>query len=239
MKAQPTRALPPEAGQFIASVLAIRPTLAVFDCDGTLWAPDSGEQFFYWEIERGLLPQAVIDWALPRYDDYKQGRVDEETMCGEMVTLHKGIARQTLERAAADFFEAKIAPVIFPEMQELAIRLRASGCELWAVSSTNEWVVRAGAPVFGIELERVIAACAETEGGCATDRLIRVPTDEHKARAIGEFLPRVPDAAFGNSMHDLRMLEQAAHAFVVNPNPDLEREARRRGWRVYRPARQQ
>lgn len=227
--------LSPRAEEFVASVLRREPRLAAFDCDGTLWRIDAGELFFYWETERGLLPEEVVRWAKPRYEEYKAGRVDEETMCGEMVTIHKGLSCEMLDRAAAEFFTERVAPCIFPEMQELTRRLANSGCELWAVSSTNEWVIRAAAPRFGFTPERVIAACVATEGGCASDRLLRVPTDELKAKAIHELLPRTPDIAFGNSIHDLQMLELARHAFAVNANPDLEEVARRRGWTVYQP----
>jgi len=44
-----------KASQFIESVLALRPEIAVFDCDGTLWSGDAGRDFFYWEIERGVV----------------------------------------------------------------------------------------------------------------------------------------------------------------------------------------
>jgi phosphoserine phosphatase len=115
------------------------------------------------------------------------------------------------------------------------LRLRDIGCELWAISSTNDWVVLAGVQRFGIAPERVIAACVQKENGCATDRLIRVPTDEGKASAIRELLPRMPDAVFGNSMHDFHMMELALRAFAINPNPDLEAVARERHWAVYQP----
>jgi len=223
------------AGEFLRAVLCLQPQVAVFDCDGTLWRADSGEQFLYWEMERGLLPAEVAEWARPRYEDYKAGRVGEEQMCGEMVTLHRGLSQEMLERAAAEFFQERIAPGIFPELLELTLALAGQGCQLWAISSTNDWVVRAGAGRFGIPAERVIAACVEINGGCATERLIRVPTDELKASAIRELLPRLPDAAFGNSLHDVAMLELAPHGFAVNPNSDLECVARQRGWTVYHP----
>ncbi|MBZ5568742.1 MAG: haloacid dehalogenase-like hydrolase [Acidobacteriia bacterium] len=227
--------LSPRAEEFIASVLNLGPRLAVFDCDGTLWSGDAGERFFYWEMERGLLPEDVARWAKARYDDYRAGRVSEEQMCGEMVTIHAGLACAMLERAAAEFFAARIVPRIFPEMAELTRRLADAGCELWAISSTNDWVVRAGAARFCIPAARVIAACVENENGRCTDRLIRVPTDELKAAAIHELLPRLPDAVLGNSVHDLAMMELTKHAFAINPNPDLEKIARQRRWTVYRP----
>lgn len=234
-----TSALPIAAQQFVDSVLALNPKLAVFDCDGTLWDADSGEQFFYWELEHGIIPSDVEQWIRPRYADYRAGRVDEETMCGEMVTIHRGVPCDLIEREAAAFFRERIVGKIFPEMEELTNQLKRSGCELWAVSSTNDWVVREGVKRFGIAPERVIAACVQTDNGCATDRLIRVPTDERKAEAIRELLSRTPDAVFGNSMHDFAMMELAARAFAINPNPDLEKVAVERGWTVYKPEKSQ
>ena len=231
-----TSTLTTSAQQFIDSVLALQPRLAVFDCDGTLWDADSGEQFFYWELDRKLLPLDVERWARARYADYRAGRVDEETMCGEMVTIHKGISSEWVARFALEFFETRIRSKIFPEMQELTRALQSTGCEVWAVSSTNDWVVRAGANWFAIPPERVIAASVQIEKGVATGRLIRVPTDEGKAQAIRELLPRMPDAVFGNSMHDFHMLELGASAFAINPNPDLERAANERAWTIYHPA---
>ena len=230
-----TGSLPPRAQELIDAVLRLRPRLAAFDCDGTLWRIDAGEGFFDWEIKRGLLPMEVVRWIKPRYQEYRAGRVDELAMCGEMVSIHKGLSCQMLERAAAEYFNENVVPWIFPEMQELTRRLGESGCELWAISSTNDWVIRAAAPRFGFAPERVIAACVASEGGCATDRLIRVPTDELKADAVHELLPRTPDIAFGNSIHDLAMLELAQHAFAINANPDLAEIARQRGWTVYQP----
>src|SRR6476646_2270960 len=110
-----TSSLPPSAQEFVDSVLQLGPALAVFDCDGTLWDADSGEQFFYWELERGILPSDVAAWARARYAEYRDGRVGEEKMCGEMVTIHRDIPCERIEREAATFFEERIAPRIFPE----------------------------------------------------------------------------------------------------------------------------
>ena len=173
-----------QAVQFIESVLALKPALAVFDCDGTLWSGDAGADFFYWEIERGLVDGAVAEWARARYEEYKAGKVNEEQMCGEMVIMNRGISHEALQRAAAEFFDEVVSPRVFPEMQELTRGLTAQGCDVWAVSSTNNWVVEVGAAHFGIAPDHVLAACVHLDGGGASDRLIRVPTDEVKALAI-------------------------------------------------------
>ncbi len=217
-------------------MLALRPSIAVFDCDGTLWSGDAGADFFYWEIERGLISREMAEWARARYEAYKAGEVGEEQMCGEMVTINRGVPHEALQRAAAEFFDAVVSHRIFPEFLELTHRLAEQGCELWAVSSTNNWVVEVGAERFGIPLERVLAACVHIENGCASDRLIRVPTDELKVVTIREVIGKPMEAVFGNSVHDQAMLEMAKWPFCVNPNPDLEQIARQHGWPVYWPA---
>lgn len=226
----------PAPQQFLDSVLALRPRVAAFDCDGTLWDADSGMEFFYWIIEHGLVDKPAAAWALPRYDDYLAGRVDEKTMCGEMVQICRGLRVEAIREAARTFFREKVEPLIFPEMLALTNALREQGCELWAVSSSNQWLIEVEAAPFGFPAGHVFAAAVAEEKNIATGRLLRVPTGPDKASILREHLRAPLDAAFGNSVHDVAMLELAARAFAVNPNPDLEPIARRRGWAIFHPA---
>jgi HAD superfamily phosphoserine phosphatase-like hydrolase len=225
----------PKSAAFVDSVLRLQPRLAVFDCDGTLWSGDAGEGFFDWELKEGLLSDDIERWARARYAEYKAGKVSEDDMCGEMVAMHAGLVESDLQRAAQRFFDDNFVSRIFPEMRELIRRLQSSGCDVWAVSSTNEWVIRAATKHFGIDERRILAAAVKIENGRITDQLIRVPSGEGKPRAIREVIKKDPDAAFGNSRWDADMLAIARYGFAVNPNPDLEKMAQARGWTVYRP----
>src|SRR5512135_3710987 len=98
------KSLSPRAEEFIAHVLALKPNIAVFDCDGTLWSGDAGADFFYWEIERGIVGPEVAQWARARYKQYQAGKVSEERICGEMVTMNHGVSCRLLRRAAREFF---------------------------------------------------------------------------------------------------------------------------------------
>ncbi len=223
------------ASEFIDSVLALQPEIAVFDCDGTLWSGDAGRDFFYWEIERGLVNPEVADAMLARYRLYEAGILDEEPMCGEMVTMNRGLAVDDLYLAAEEFFDQVVSPRIFADMQELTRRLAEQGCDLWAVSSTSEWLVEVAAARFGIARDHVLAASVHVENGRATGRLKRVPTDELKAVAIREVIGKSVDGVFGNSMHDKAMLEMAKYPFCINPNIDLEQAAKAKEWPIYWP----
>lgn len=219
----------------IDRLLKLAPRLAVFDCDGTLWSGDAGERFFDWELRLGVVSDDVVRWARGRYADYKAGKVSEDDMCGDMVTLHKGLREEEVLRISRQFFEANFLQAIFAEMRQLVFALQDSGCDVWAVSSTNEWVIRVAMEQFRISPAKILAASPRVENGVITNELVRVPSGIGKAKAILEVIGRPPDAAFGNSRWDLEMLTIARYPVAVNPNPDLEMLARQRGWTVYWP----
>ncbi|MGH9547229.1 MAG: HAD family hydrolase [Terriglobales bacterium] len=225
----------PRAAGFIQSVLQLRPQLAVFDCDGTLWAGDAGFGFFDWELSRGLVADDIVRWARARYAEYLAGKVSEDDMCAEMVTINRGLLEADVMRAAEEFFDAKMVSGFFPAMRDLVFRLQENGCEVWAVSSTSEWVIQAGMRHFGIPPGRILAAAVQAEDGKVTDKVIRVPSGKGKPQAIREVIARTPDAVFGNSIWDADMLEIARHPFVINPTAELLALAAERKWPVYQP----
>jgi phosphoserine phosphatase len=232
----PQRLTTPE---FHARVHALNPRIAVFDCDGTLWSGDAGSAFMHWTIDTRLISPQQIDWILQRYEGYKNNTVSEYDICGDMVTIYRGLSLETLRRAAADFFRDYIEPNIFSEMADLIADLQRNHCDIWAVSSTNDWVIEEGVRRFNIPPHRVLSARVEVDNGFATDRLIHVPTDQDKVVALDRVHITAPDAVFGNSVHDAAMLSITKNkngAFPVNPSIGLLERSALEGWPVYFPA---
>lgn len=229
------RSLHPAQQTFLESVLRLEPQIAAFDCDGTLWSSDAGVTFFDWEIDHSVVSAAVGQAMRARYAEYKAGKVSEEEMCAEMVTMHAGISEAIMMEAASGFMAHSFPGHIFAEMHELVRRLQQQGCQVWAVSSSNEWVIRAGLRQFDIPEDRILATKAELENGIVTDQVVRVPCGPGKVLALREVAGRDADAAFGNSRWDKEMLASASHPFAINPQADLETTARLRGWRIYFP----
>jgi phosphoserine phosphatase len=212
-----------------------KPKVAVFDCDGTLWGGDAGYGFMAWSLEQGLVSRSTNDWIDSRYRAYRNGEVSEAAMCGEMVQLYAGLRESELEAAAARYVDEFVRLRVFAEMAALVKRMRQAEIEIWAVSSTNRWVITEGLRDFGIPRERILAAEVRVREGIITDQIVDVPTDEAKAIALKRVGLPAPDAVFGNSIHDLAMLEMARRPFPVNPSPALLEAAAKRGWGYYRP----
>ncbi len=225
------------ATQFLDMVESAQPSVAVFDCDGTLWAGDAGVGFMRWSMDSGLLSRDACDWMDARYRAYMRGEVSEIAICGEMVQIYRGLREAELRQATHTFFENAIRPQIFPEMSELCQRLQNKGVTLWAVSSTNNWMIEDAARNFGIPAERVLAARVRVLNGLITDELLDVPTGEGKAASLARRGVEHPDAVFGNSVHDAAMLAIARHPFAVNPTIELNELAAAQGWPVFQPKR--
>ncbi len=221
---------------FEAAVSTPIPKIAVFDCDGTLWSGDAGSGFMKWTIERGLISREAIDWLDKRYREYNRGEISEAAICGEMVQVYQGLRETEMRAAAAEFFEARIEDHIFPEMQRLVASLKDHGVEIWAVSSTNDWVIEEGVRRFDIPADKVLSARVAIDDGRVTSRLLDVPTDQGKVAALHRAGVTHPDVVFGNSVHDAAMLAIALRAFPVNPTPALLERSAIEGWAVYYPA---
>jgi phosphoserine phosphatase len=224
------------------------PRIAVFDCDGTLWSGDAGSGFMRWTIGEGVGAQRILSADAiarldARYQGYLAGQVSELAICGEMVQIYAGLRESDMRAAAAEYFATQVESNIFPEMLVLIRDLQASGTEIWAVSSTCDWVVEEGVRRFSIPADHVLAArVAIDSDGLVTRTLLDVPTDEGKVAALARAGITAPDAVFGNSIHDAAMLSIArsrngiAGPFPVNPSPELLARAAAESWPVFYPA---
>ncbi|MBS1816058.1 MAG: haloacid dehalogenase-like hydrolase [Acidobacteria bacterium] len=222
--------------EFYQAIWEQEPKVAVFDCDGTLWSPDAGSGFMKWTIDTGLLSKEAAGRLTARHLEYHQGKVDEETICGEMVTIYEGISEEDLRASARAYFNEHIEPHLFPELVSVMQEMQAAGVEIWAVSSTNDWMIEEALKGLGVGREKILAACVEVLRGKATATLRDVPTGPAKAVSLRRVGIDRPDVVFGNSVHDLAMMEMAKRAFPINPSEGLQKLAVEKGWPVYYPA---
>ncbi len=218
----------------VADVLATEPRVAVFDCDGTLWHGDAGEDFFLWSIARGLAAPRRAKEALLRWDQYRLGWAGEEEIWRAVARIYQGTPVGLLEEAAEEFADEHVMPRVYPEMQSLMMRLLERGVEIWAVSASNQWVIEAACARLGIWRNRVLATAAEIDGDIVSGRVPFVPTDEGKVRILRAHGVDAADCVFGNTAHDFEMMTLGRSAFAINPTQELLQIARAWRWKIHR-----
>lgn len=166
---------------------------------------------------------------------YHRGQVDEITICGEMTSIYRGLSEKAIRASAARYFADHVRPRLYPVMVALVHELQDAGVEVWAVSSTNNWMIEEGVRELRIPANRVLAASVAVEDDLVTGTILDIPSDEGKAAALRRVGLTHPDAVFGNSVHDFHMLQMARMPFPVNPSPALAAKAAELDWPVFFP----
>jgi HAD superfamily hydrolase (TIGR01490 family) len=148
-----------------------------------------------------------------------------------------GTSVSDMTRLGEEIYQDAIASRIWEGARELTRHYLEAGQRVWLVTATPIELAQIIARHLG--LTGALGTVAETSGGVYTGRLVGgLLHGEAKAEAIRglaerEGLDLTRCAAYSDSKNDLPMLSLVGHPNVVNPDPRLRKEARRRGWPVY------
>lgn len=212
--------------------------VAAFDADGTLWNEDIGEAFFRWLAAGGLLSgMTPDDDPFAVWEEY-EARVARNRAEGYAWAVQRmaGLAEEDVRRWSRQM--AVAWPNYRPEMLGLVRGLSASGFEVWLVSASNAWIIGASAPIVGVDEARVLGIRVAVEDRRLTERLVPpVTCNAGKVEAVRTIIGAQASLAFGDSMGDFEMLEDAKQALVVGrrekPGAEIHLQAERRGWPVH------
>jgi HAD superfamily hydrolase (TIGR01490 family) len=136
-----------------------------------------------------------------------------------------------------EIYDDTIADRIWAGTKELTQRHLLAGQRVWLVTATPVELATILARRLG--LTGALGTVAETDDGVYTGRLVGgLMHGPAKAAAIvsladREGLDLSQCSAYSDSSNDLPMLELVGHPSVVNPDAELLRAARNRGWPVY------
>jgi HAD superfamily hydrolase (TIGR01490 family) len=136
-----------------------------------------------------------------------------------------------------EIYDETIADRIWAGTRDLTRRHLRAGERVWLVTATPVELATILARRLG--LTGALGTVAETADGVYTGRLVGgLLHGPAKAAAIvnlaaREGLDLARCSAYSDSANDLPMLELVGHPSVVNPDAELLRTARSRGWPVY------
>ena len=211
--------------------------LAIFDLDHTLLDGDSDYAWGQFLIERGVVDrreyEAINDTF---YAAYKAGTLDIYAFLRFALTPLAAHARAQLEAWHAEFMEEKIRPMILPAARQLVDAHRRRGDTLLIITATNRFITAPIARDFGIE--HLLATDPAEENGRFTGGVAGTPCFQAgKVTRLREWLKTTGHTLTGSSFYsdshnDLPLLKLVSTPIAVNPDPILEAEARRRGWRI-------
>ena len=209
---------------------------AFFDVDKTILATNSGKLYLRELYDRGEMDGRTVLRYLASYLRYKLNLLDLQRWVEEVAEQLSGRTADELIADAEDFFEQRIRPEIYPEA---AARVRdhlSQGHVVALASGATRFVVEPLAAHLGVK--HVLCTELEEVGGLFTGRVVSpVCFGRGKVRRLQQLIQTenidlVRSFFYTDSASDLPLLELVGHPVVVNPDPPLYREARRRRWPI-------
>jgi HAD superfamily hydrolase (TIGR01490 family) len=214
--------------------------LTLFDLDNTLLAGDSDYGWGQFLIEAGVLDADVYERRNAEFfADYKAGRLDIHAFLDfQLRPLAEHEPAQLLAWRER-FLMEKIQPMLLPAARSIVDERIAAGDLVAVVTSTNSFVTRPIAAMYGIE--HVVATEPEAVAGRFTGRVSGEPCFQagklvcvnawlgRQQRRLGDF---TESWFYSDSHNDLPLLGATTHPVAVDPDPILAEHARRHGWPV-------
>jgi len=133
-----------------------------------------------------------------------------------------------------EIYDELMAQRIWAGTRALAQQHLDAGQRVWLVTATP--VELASIIARRLDLTGALGTVSQVVDGVYTGRLVGEPlhgpakAEAVRALAAREGLDLARCTAYSDSANDLPMLAAVGRAVVINPDPDLRAEARRRGW---------
>ncbi|MCW2868479.1 MAG: family hydrolase [Marmoricola sp.] len=214
------------------------PTAAFFDLDKTIIAKSSTLAFSREFQAGGLISRGAMLRSAYAQFVYLVGGADHdqmEKMRAFMSQLCVGWDVATVNEIVADTLHNIVDPLVYDEAVSLIEDHHLAGRDVIIVSTSGSEVVEPIGEMLGVD--DVVATRLEVRDGRYTGEISFYAYAENKASEIrrladerGYDLARC--WAYSDSVTDVAMLEAVGHPHAVNPDKDLRRIARERGWPI-------
>jgi HAD superfamily hydrolase (TIGR01490 family) len=210
---------------------------ALFDLDRTLVRKETASLYVRYQREIGEATWRdavrVSYWVA----QYTLGVIDAPDVAARVMRSFAGMPETVLASRCDDWFRRFVESHVCDRGREAVARHRERGDVLAIVTGASPYVARPVARNLGIE-HLVSSELEVGADGRFTGRLIdplcygegKIVRSSRLAEALGFDLRE--STFYSDSFTDMPLLAYVAEPVVVNPDPRLSREAKRRGWRV-------
>ena len=214
---------------------------AFFDLDKTVIAKASMVAFSRPLQRAGLLPRRMMlkaAWGQLIYAQFGATPEKLEKLRNSVLELTKGWDQAEISAIVRAELIEVIEPIVFDEALERIREHQSWGHKVFIVSASPEEVVAPIAQLLGVN--EAIATRAELDDeGRYSGRTERYVYAAEKVTAINEVAARdgldlTRCWAYSDSATDIPMLSAVGHPVAVNPDRELAKVAKERGWEVQR-----
>jgi phosphoserine phosphatase len=142
---------------------------------------------------------------------------------------------QTVRDIVSDTLHNIVEPLVYDEAVDLIEEHHAAGRDVIIVSTSGAEMVEPIGELLGAD--HVVATRMEVAEGKYTGKIRFYAYAENKAKAITDLARKrgydlAGSYAYSDSVTDVHMLEIVGHPYAVNPDKELRRIARERGWPI-------
>lgn len=212
--------------------------IAFFDLDRTITRAVSGRLLVTGAYRRGLMKKSDILKALWLSSAYKLKLRDPVAIMNEMIIWVKGIKVSDFSALCSEISHADLFPSVYKEaVAEIGLH-RGNNVHTVLLSSSVSQICREISVQFGLN-DIICSELEATEGLLTGLPLGNLCFGEEKARKLISYCENnnySPSNAwyYGDSISDLPALSIVGNPVCVNPDGQLEKQARKRGWKICR-----
>jgi HAD superfamily hydrolase (TIGR01490 family) len=214
---------------------------AFFDLDKTVIAKASMVAFGRPLLDAGMINRRLLVRALWSHMVFEVLGADEARMLKfreSALRITRGWDQARVSALVRDTLAEVVAPIVYDEALDLIREHQAAGRKVFIISASPEEIVAPLARYLGAD--RAIASRARLDDqGRYTGEVDFYSYGPFKAEAVREVallegIDLEGSFAYSDSATDLPLLEAVGHPVAVNPDRELARAARDRGWEVVR-----
>jgi HAD superfamily hydrolase (TIGR01490 family) len=212
--------------------------IAFFDVDGTVVRGATAVLAVRYLVARGRM--SLLDLALGGAYAclHRINLMNYEAVLRRSVAPFVGMPEVEIDRLSCDCFDSCVKPRVYEQAAERVRHHRSRGDEVVLLSSGPRYLVNAVGGHLGVH--HAVGSGPLVEDGKITDRFESVACHGEgklvhaRIYAVRLRVPLERCYFYSDSLSDLPLLGAVGHPRVVNPDPLLRLEARRRGWKVLR-----
>ncbi len=211
--------------------------LVLFDLDNTLIGGDSDHAWGEYLVSRGAVDAEQYHKENQQfYQDYQQGRLDIHAYLRFALRPLSSIEPEQLLALRNDFMRDVVAGMYLPKAQKLVNQHLAEGHTCAVITSTNRFI--AEPIVISMRIENLICSEPQMENDRYTGDYLGVPCyREGKVECLESWLEKRGESfekswCYSDSFNDLPLLNLVEYPIVVDPDPELKKQALQNDWPI-------